>query len=174
MKKQKIKEVIVVEGKNDSANLKQFFDVDTIETHGLGIKKQTIQLIKEVNNKRGVILLLDPDSPGEKIRKKINDEIPGLKNAFLFKKDARTKKKVGIEHATKEVIEKALNNTISYQNNKESISYNDYCSLGLVGKNDSALKRDRISKTYQLGKCNAKTLFKRLNMLGIKKEEIKI
>ena len=57
----KIKEVIVVEGKNDDLRLKQFFDCDTIITHGLGLDDKTIEMIKEMNDKRGVILFLDPD-----------------------------------------------------------------------------------------------------------------
>ena len=64
-----IKEIIVVEGKNDTNQLKKYFNVETIETKGLGINKKTIDLIRNINDKRGVILLLDPDTPGEKIRK---------------------------------------------------------------------------------------------------------
>ena len=163
MIKKAIKEVLVVEGKNDTNHLKEFFEVETIETNGLGINKETIELINNINSKRGVILLLDPDTPGEKIRKKINDKIPNLKNVFLFKKEARTEKKVGVEHASKEVLERALKNIVTYRNNIETISYKDFCSLGLVGKKDSASKREQISKKYRLGKCNAKTLYKRLN-----------
>ena len=172
MENKRIKEVIVVEGKNDTNNLKKYFDVDTIETNGLGLNKDTIELIKNVNSKRGVILLLDPDSPGEKIRNKINDAIPGLKNTFLFKKEARTSKKVGIEHASKETLEKALQNVVTYGISLETISYDEYCELGLVGNKDSVRKRETISNKFRLGKCNAKTLFKRLNMLGISKEQI--
>ena len=168
----KIKEVIVVEGKNDSKHLRSFFDVETIETHGLGLSKETIDFIKEINEKRGVILFLDPDSPGEKIRKRINDAIPNLKNAFLMKEDARTSKKVGIEHASKEVIENALSNLINYAENKETLSYEDFLDLGLMGNKDSTIKREKISKKYHLGKCNAKTLFKRLNLVGLSKEDL--
>ena len=173
MENKKIKEVIVVEGKNDTNNLKKYFDVDTIETNGLGLTKETLELIKKINLKRGVILLLDPDTPGEKIRKRINDEVPNLKNIFLFKKEARTSKKVGVEHAGKDVLEKAFKNVVTYGKSLDTISYEEYCELGLVGKSDSARKRELVSSKYRLGKCNAKTLFKRLNMLGIKKEEIK-
>ena len=56
-----IKELIVVEGKNDTKRLQSFFDVETIETHGLGLSKDTIELIRKANEKRGVILFLDPD-----------------------------------------------------------------------------------------------------------------
>lgn len=167
-----IKEVIVVEGENDSKRLKSFFDVDTIETHGLGLSKETIEFIKEINEKKGVILFLDPDNPGEKIRERINKEIPNLKNAFVVKEDAKTSKKVGVEHASKQALEEALSNLITYGDSKDSITMSDLIDLGLMGLNDSASKRLEISKKYHIGKCNSKTLLKRLNMLGIKKEEL--
>ena len=167
-----IKEVIVVEGQNDTKKLKRFFDVETIETHGLGLSKETIKLIEEINNARGVILLLDPDTPGEKIRKRINDAIPNLKNAFLMKEDARTSKKVGVEHANKKVIEEALSNLISYDESFDTLSYADFVDLGLVSKADSGKKREEISRKYHLGKCNAKTLFKRINLIGLRKEDL--
>ena len=167
-----IKEVIVVEGKNDTRRLQAFFDVDTIETHGLGLKKETIDFIRKVNEERGVILFLDPDHPGEKIRNAINEAIPNLKNAFILKEDGRTKKKVGIEHASREVLEEALNNLLTYTEEKESLSLEDYYLLGLNGSDDSASKRDRIAKAFHTGKGNAKTLFKRLNMLGLTYEEL--
>lgn len=167
-----IRELIVVEGKNDTKRLKSFFDVDTIETHGMGLGKETIELIRKANEKRGVILFLDPDTPGEKIRNKLNEAIPGLKNAFVMKEDARTKKKVGIEHAPKEVLEEALDNLVSYDSFEDSISDGEFYALGLKGDEDSAKRREKVAATFHLGKCNAKTMFKRLNMLGIGYEDI--
>lgn len=167
-----IKEVIVVEGKNDTKRLKEFFDVETIETHGLGLNKETIEYIKKVNEKRGIILFLDPDTPGEKIRNKLNNEIPNLKNAFVMKQDARTNKKVGIEHASKQILEEALDNLVTYKDMQESLSKQDYFKLGLSGLSDSASKRDKLSRYYHLGKCNSKTMYKRLNMLGITYKDI--
>ena len=56
-----IKEVIVVEGKHDSATLKQYFKCDTVITNGLSLDEETLAYIKELNETRGVILFLDPD-----------------------------------------------------------------------------------------------------------------
>ena len=162
-----IKEVIVVEGANDSKKLKAFFEVDTIETHGLGLSKDTIELVKLAKEKRGVILFLDPDTPGEKLRTRLNREVPGCKNAFVLKEDARTKRKVGIEHADRETLEEALNNLITYSEDKESLSLREFNELGLQGVSDSSIKRDKISKAFHIGKCNGKTMYKRLNMLGL-------
>ncbi len=167
-----IKEVIVVEGKNDTLNLKKYFDCDTIETSGSGLSKDTLEYIKEVNNKRGVILFLDPDFPGEKIRSRINNYIPGLKNAFVLKENARTSKKVGVEHASYDVLKNALDNVVSYKDFHNTISLNDLYELGLIGLDSSSYKRDVISKKFHIGKCNGKTMLNRLNMLGISKEEL--
>lgn len=167
-----IKELIVVEGTNDTKRLKSFFDVDTIETHGMGLNKETIEYIRKANEIRGVILFLDPDTPGEKIRKRLNEEIPNLKNAFVMKEDARTRKKVGIEHASKEVLEEALNNLISYCDYQESLSESDFYSLGLKGKSNSDKLRQIVSRHFHIGKCNGKTMYKRLNMLGVTYDDI--
>ncbi len=168
-----IREIVVVEGKNDTKRLRSFFDLDTIETHGMSLNEETIELIRQLNEKRGVILFLDPDSPGEKIRDRLNKQIPGLKNAFVMKEDARTKKKVGIEHASKEVLADALKNLITYGDCEESLSREDFIKLGLSGREDSAAKRNRISSFFHLGKCNAKTLYKRINLAGITCDQIK-
>lgn len=150
-----IKQIIVVEGKNDTKRLKSFFDVETIETHGMGLGKQTVELIRAANEKRGVILFLDPDAPGEKIRKKLNEAIPGLLNAFVMKEDARTKKKVGIEHASKEVLQEALDHLVSYEEDKQSLSKEEFYELGLEGNKDSSFKKreDRFAFPSRQMQC---------------------
>lgn len=62
----KIKEIVVVEGKTDTALLKELFEVDTIETHGLALDQQTLELIQEASKSRGIIVLTDPDFQGKK------------------------------------------------------------------------------------------------------------
>ena len=168
----KIKEIIIVEGKSDTKRLKSFFDVDTYETQGLALNKEDIEYIRLLNNKRGVILLLDPDNPGEKIRKKLNDNIKDLKNAFLIADDARNKNKVGVEHASKEALEKALNNIITYKEINPSLTIQDLYHLDLMGKSNSKDKRKIISKHYSIGNCNSKTMLKRLNMLEVNYNDI--
>ncbi|MDE6195853.1 MAG: ribonuclease M5 [Erysipelotrichaceae bacterium] len=169
----KWKEVIIVEGKHDSENLKKYIDCDTIETQGTHLSKQTLQLIKKVQEKRGVIIFTDPDTPGEKIRQRINQSVPGCKNAFIDRRCAKTKKKVGIEHASKEDLLEALGHLMTYQENEqETLSFEDFIDLGFHGQQESSYLREKISRFLFLGKPNAKTLFKRLNMLQLTKEDI--
>ncbi len=168
-----IKEIIVVEGKNDTKALQRALkNVTTIETSGYGLSKQTIQYIAEVSKTRGIILFLDPDTVGERIRRMINAAVPNCKNAFLLKEKARTSKKVGIEHASNEDIIEALKSLLTYGESKETLSWQDFVDLKLTGLQDSHDKREKVSECYSIGKCNSKTMFKRLNMLGVTKIEI--
>ena len=169
----KIKEIIVVEGKNDTNVLQSYFACDTIETHGTCLSKQTLQLIKEAKESRGVIIFTDPDFPGEKIRTSINQQIPGCKNAYIEKNKAKTTKKVGVEHATKKDLEDALSKVFTYEEHPEvSLTWDEYLDLGCSGHADAAAIRESIAKQLSLGRPNAKTLYKRLNMLKLNKEDV--
>lgn len=167
--KKKIKEVIVVEGKTDTAIIQKLFDADTIETHGLALTKETLDFIEEMNKTKGVILLTDPDYPGMKIRNMIMKRIPHVKQAFVDKKDAIGKRKLGIAEAREEAIIQALENVVSFSQDTQSISWEEFISLDIIGNKQ---KRLMIYDLFHLGYGNAKTLFKRLNMAGITKEDI--
>ncbi len=167
--KKKIKEVIVVEGKTDTAIIQKLFDADTIETHGLALTEETLDFIEEMNKTKGVILLTDPDYPGMKIRNMIMKRIPHVKQAFVDKKDAIGKRKLGIAEAREEAIIQALENVVSFSQDTQSISWEEFVSLDIIGNKQ---KRLMIYDLFHLGYGNAKTLFKRLNMAGITKEDI--
>ena len=113
MSMKKIKEVIVVEGRHDTERLRKYFDCDTIETGGTSLGQDVIDRIIEAKKTRGVIVFTDPDSPGNRIRHAVNQSVGGCKNAFVMKKDARTDKKVGVEHATYEILKEALENVVA-------------------------------------------------------------
>ena len=48
----KIQEVIVVEGKDDTANLRRFYEVDTYETRGPAINEDDLERINKINDLR--------------------------------------------------------------------------------------------------------------------------
>ena len=73
----------------------------------------------------------------------------------------------------KEVLEEALNNLITYGDCKDSLTKEEFYELGLGGEADSAVKRAKVAKAFHLGECNGKTMFKRINMLGISYNDIK-
>ena len=166
---EKIKEIIVVEGKTDTAIIKKLFDADTIETHGLALDDKTLDYIEEVSKGRGIIILTDPDYPGMKIRNRIIERIPEAKHAFVDKKDAIGKKKLGIAEAREEAIIEALKNVVTFSNTKESISWEEFIELDIIGSKET---RQKVYDAFHLGYGNAKTLFKRLNMANITKDDV--
>ena len=170
----KIKEVIVVEGKNDTNVLQQYFDCETIETHGTSLDAQTLALIRLAQQRRGVIIFTDPDHPGEYIRRRVNEAVPGCKNAFLPSGKAweivRGKRKVGVEHAGKQEILAALEHCLTYEAAGENtLSWSEFVELGLTGLPDSAQRRKEVGNQWHVGEANAKTLWKRLNLLKVTK-----
>lgn len=170
----KIKEVIVVEGHHDTNVLKQYFDCETIETNGLSLSLETIELIREAKEKYGVIIFTDPDHPGEKIRAKINEQIKGCKNAYIEKNKAKTSRKVGVEHASRADLEEALCHCFTYAETPSvTFTMEDLLQLGLQGRVDSSKRRAYLGKIYHLGKPNAKTLLKRLNLLQLSASEVR-
>lgn len=175
----RIKEFIVVEGKSDSVKIKQAVDADTIETNGSAVSKETIQLLRHAHEKRGIIVLTDPDYAGQRIRHIITEAIPTCKHAFLPKAQAlpkQTGKSVGIEHATVEAIRKALKNIYEQhldetQQLSEQVTKNDLIHYGLIGQPQSSAKRKVLGEILRIGKVNGKQLLKRLTMFHITKAE---
>ena len=166
----KIKEIVVVEGKTDTALLKELFEVDTIETHGLALDQQTLELIQEASKSRGNYCFeQNPDFPGKKIRDQIQAVVPNCQHAFVAKKDARGKKKLGIAEANKEAVIEALENVVSFDVNRESITWSEFVALDIIGNKQ---RRLMVYEAFNLGYGNVKTLFKRLNMVGITKEQV--
>lgn len=165
----KIKEIIVVEGKTDTAIIKKLFDADTIETNGLAMSEETLDFIEKAQKTRGIIVLTDPDYPGMKIRNRIIERVPEAKHAFVEKKDAIGKKKLGIAEAREEAIVEALNHLVSFENEEESISWNEFIALDIIGNKE---KRLQVYDMFHLGYGNVKTLFKRLNMAHITYQDI--
>ena len=165
----KVKEIIVVEGKTDTAIIKKLFDAETIETHGLSLDEQTLDVIEQASFTRGIIVLTDPDYPGMKIRNRIIERVPQAKHAFVDKKDAIGKKKLGIAEAREEAIIEALENVVSFDQSQESITWEEFISLDIIGNKE---KRLHVYDLFHLGYGNVKTLFKRLNMIQATKNDI--
>ena len=57
MEKRTIHEVIIVEGRDDTAAVKRAIDGLTIETHGFGIRRETWALIEKAYREKGIIIL---------------------------------------------------------------------------------------------------------------------
>ncbi len=166
----KYNEVIVVEGTHDQERISRLFPgVLVITTNGSEINKDTINTLITLSSNHDIILLLDPDYPGERIRNRIMEYIPNCKHAFIKKELAisSNKKKVGVEHALDSVIIDSLNNLISISNKDDLVTYSMLISLGIAGDSKSSVLRNKISNKLNIGNPNAKSFLKRINMLGL-------
>lgn len=178
MQMNKIKEIIVVEGRDDTQRIKWAVDADTIETNGSAINEETLMLIKHAQEKRGVIVFTDPDFPGEQIRKIISREVPGVKHAFLSQDESRPKYKgsLGIEHASKESIVNALNHVYEESNPGSETSSNITKAFlikhKLIGTDEAAIRRKYLGDALRIGYTNGKQLLKRLQAFNISQEEV--
>lgn len=167
-----IKEVIVVEGRDDVAAVKRAVDAETIITHGFGITKDTLERIKFAKERKGVIIFTDPDSAGERIRKTISNKIKGCKHAFLPREEAIRNGDIGIENATPESIRAALSKVRSLVDSKRNeFSKVDLIINDLEGCQNASKRRDELGKILGIGYGNSKQFLNRLNNYGVTREE---
>ncbi|MGJ9460239.1 ribonuclease M5 [Oceanobacillus sp. CF4.6] len=172
----KIKEIIVVEGRDDTAKIRLAVDADTIETNGSAVNKEILTRIKHAKEKRGVIIFTDPDYPGERIRHIVDQAVPGCKHAFLTRNQARAKnqtnKSLGIEHATIESIRHALKDVYELAEVSDSeIDKADLIAIGLIGGPQASMRRAKLGELLQIGHTNGKQLLKRLTQFQITKQQ---
>lgn len=167
-----IKEVIVVEGRDDITAVKRAVDAEVIAVGGFGINAKIIERIKEAHKRQGVIVLTDPDFAGEKIRKIISKRIPDVKHAYISKVEGLKDGDIGVENASPKAIVSALKEAkCEVKNKREAFTIGDMIYFGLSGKEDSKEKRQQLGKILRIGYGNANQFLTRLNNYGVTKEE---
>lgn len=169
----KIKEVIVVEGKDDTRQLRRAVEADTLETRGSALSKETLRQIEMLNARRGVIVFTDPDYSGERIRKTIAHEVPGVKHAFLERRDAAPHGpgSLGVEHASPEAIRAALRNVHTEAPAAPTvISREMLLDAGLIGGKTARKRRERLGNLLGIGYVNGKHLLERLRLFRVTRE----
>ena len=99
-----IEEIIIVEGRDDTAAVRRAVDAVTIETHGYGIRPSTWDVIDKAYESKGIIIFTDPDTAGEQIRRRLAERYPKVKHAFLDRSLAAKDGDIGIENASPEAL----------------------------------------------------------------------
>lgn len=166
--------LIVVEGVSDVQFLQTFIDAEFAITNGSAILTSTIDYIRStLKHGKEVIILTDPDFPGEKIRTSLTEQFPSISHAFVDKKFATSKGKVGVAESQKDRILEALALKVTPKRNQTNfLKTSDLHRLNLIGGIDSLQLRMKICDIFHIGHCNAKTFLKRLNFLNVTVKDI--
>ena len=174
MEKIKIKEIIIVEGRDDITAIKRVVDAHIIALNGFSaLSKKTINKIVNLSKENELILFTDPDYAGKKIRDTLRKYIPNIKHAFISRKDATKNKNVGVENANDKAILDALKNLITEKNENNGYTFtmqdlieNELC----LGKNAKE-RRIELGDYLKIGYYNSKQLLNALNSFSITKEQ---
>ena len=172
--KTKFDSAIVVEGNTDAAFLNTFIEADIITTNGSDVPRETIIYLATLSKIKPLIVLTDPDGPGQLIRHKLDQSIVGLRHAYIPKETAIRSGRVGVAYAPKEVILEALSKADApLPSMRGTIAMAQLYDLGLFGQADSKEKRVRVAAALGLGYPNGKQLLNRINSLNINIEKIR-
>lgn len=114
----RVRETLVVEGRDDAAAVCAILDADVIITNGFRLRKSVETRIRAAARDRGIVLFTDPDHAGEVIRKRIvalfdggSGETPAPMRIFharLLAEDAISDGDIGVENASSEAIAEAV------------------------------------------------------------------
>lgn len=167
-----IKEVLVVEGKMDVVAIDKAVEADCIITEGFNLKPQALDSIEKAYKKRGIIIMTDPDSAGERIRRFLTKRFPEAKHAFIPKEDATANNDIGIEQASPEAIRTALAKvrTMDWEPTN-NFTGADLIQAGISGSPAASERRAKLGAVLGIGYANAKTFLQRLNHYGITRQE---
>lgn len=186
--KEKIKEVIVVEGRYDKNALSQVVDATIVETGGFSVfnNKEKVDFLRRLAEKRGLILLTDSDGAGFVIRNYLKGAIPPeqIKQAYIpdvMGKERRKRKggkegKLGVEGMTPAVLLDTLRRAGATFEGEESdaplasISKADLMDKGLIGPNSVEKRQALLAKLDLPAHLTPNAMLEALNLLLTQEE----
>lgn len=186
--KPRVREVIVVEGRYDKNALSQVVDAAIVEVGGFAVfnDREKTAYLRALAEKRGLILLTDPDGAGFVIRGHLKGVLPPdrLKQAYIPDvpgKERRKKRpgkegKLGVEGMPPDVLLAALRRAgATFEGEKEApapahITKADLLDKGLIGPN-SAARRAALQRRLGLpARLTANGLLEALTLLLTREE----
>lgn len=163
----KIKEAVIVEGRYDKIKLTSLIDAPIIETNGFRVfsDKEKQNLIRQIADVRGILVLTDSDSAGFVIRNFLKGVVDKskIKHCYIPQIAGKEKRKaqkgkeglLGVEGVSDEVIINAVRKSgatiIGEKNITDSeINKSDLFYLGLTGAENADKNRKKLLKYLNL------------------------
>ena len=188
MKKQRIKEVIVVEGRYDRNMLLQVVDATVVETGGFSVfnDREKLNFLRRLAEKRGLILLTDSDGAGFVIRNYLKGALPKehVKQAYIPDmpgKERRKRKpgkegKLGVEGMSPQVLLEALRRSgatfadESPTMEKNAITKADLLEKGLIGPGNTQTRNELLHRLELPEHLSPNAMLEALNLLMSQEE----
>lgn len=186
--KPRVREVIVVEGRYDRNTLLQAVDAAVVETGGFAVfnDREKTAYLRRLAEKRGLILLTDPDGAGFVIRNRLKGVIPPdrLKQAYIpdiYGKERRKKKggkegKLGVEGMPPQVLVEALRRAgatfegDSTAPQRAGLTKADLLEKGLIGPGSAEKRADLQRRLGLPERLTANGLLEALDLLLTREE----
>lgn len=157
----KIKEAVIVEGRYDKIKLKSLVDAPIIETNGFRIfsDKEKQNLIRQIADLRGILVLTDSDGAGFVIRNFLRGVVDKskIKHCYIPQIEGKEKRKnqkgkeglLGVEGVSDEVIINAIKSSGAEIIGEEEKSFADITKsdlfyLGLTGAENADKNRKKL------------------------------
>ena len=166
-------------------------DAPIFETGGFSILKdaEKLSLLRRVAEKRGLVILTDPDGAGFVIRNYLKGALPKDRVLHAYVPDIAGKEKrkktpgkegkLGVEGMTREVLLQALTNAgatvegAAQAKAADPVTHTDLFELGLSGGKNSREKRLRLLQHLQLpAHMSAAAMLDAVNLLYGREEFI--
>ncbi len=186
--KPRVREVIVVEGRYDKNALSQVVDAAIVEVGGFAVfnDREKTAYLRALAEKRGLILLTDPDGAGFVIRGHLKGVLPPdrLKQAYIPDvpgKERRKKRpgkegKLGVEGMPPDVLLAALRRAgATFEGEGEApapahITKADLLDKGLIGPDSAARRADLQRRLGLPARLTTNGLLEALTLLLTREE----
>lgn len=161
-----LKGILVVEGKEDASYLSNYIASEIVVVNGFEIPESTISYLEN----KTVILLLDPDEAGLKIRNKLKKLLPSAIDVDIDINKCNKGIKNGVAECEIDEVLSKLHKYVDREIKSSSdIKQSDLYELGIIGNKEL---RKRVCEKFNLGNCNGKTMYKRLLNNNISLEQL--
>lgn len=192
---ERVREVIVVEGRYDQNTVSQVVDATVITLGGFAVfnDREKLAFLRRLAEKQGLIILTDSDGAGFLIRSKLSSWLPPdrIKHAYipdLFGKERRKtapgkEGKLGVEGMELSVLQDALEHAgatfedVSGETQAagDKLTKADLYDFGFSGATDSARRRQALLKKLNLpARLSSNGLVQALNSFYSREEALNI
>ena len=156
----------------DVAAVQRAVAAECLITGGFALSPGTLAKIAAAYGRTGIIILTDPDSAGERIRRALSKRFPEARHAFVAQADASGHGDIGIERASPEAIRAALAKARCQEwRPVTEFTPADMTAAGLAGTAAASARREALGGVLGVGYANAKTFLRRLNNYGVTRAE---